>query len=335
MPKLKLSGRKLCTTGRKLAVCGCGDPCCSVTGAWGYIPGSGTTKTVMVAVTLNAAQTTSGEYRFFTPDGGAASLQTAPSVTMGVQWAASINQTFTNVTGTGCRLRPEAFNGIQKGVDASGLPSTYAWRPSNEVFGQLSSTPAADSFSVTGDSPEFIGRSFATANVKFGVADVGALSPDPTGMQILTTVGSYSFSQTLWEVRFQVYPYIQRTGFYVSGVGSYDASSGAYPWNEIVIRVTRTGAYRVWVRIPPSGFSWTYAGSTITATPTFQGSAIVALRIEASLVASRPSFIVGGGSGPTAPPQTDTLNFTYIATTNFQGCTSAPALTSLDDALFT
>ncbi len=32
MPKLKLSGRKLCTTGRKLAVCGCGPtlgPCCT------------------------------------------------------------------------------------------------------------------------------------------------------------------------------------------------------------------------------------------------------------------------------------------------------------------
>lgn len=38
MPKLKLSGRKLCTTGRKLAVCGCGaTPCCENAGNCRYV----------------------------------------------------------------------------------------------------------------------------------------------------------------------------------------------------------------------------------------------------------------------------------------------------------
>lgn len=177
MPKLKLSGRKLCTTGRKLAVCGCGSPCCNNFG------------NCRVVGTLTTARE-----------------KTWASVDYTSVLYSSLSGTFVSVTGT-CAGSYEYVK-----ADTTSETTTFPCRldvgsfPQNTLYGTQNCSPPSGTtgtvrFRTTGVSGSWGGgtggvqNSFATVTFEFtpSLAQAGGFSG---GAQLLITFGFNNGSPT-------------------------------------------------------------------------------------------------------------------------------------------
>ena len=308
MPKLKLSGRKLCTTGRKLAVCGCGDPCCAtIAGSTTYVPLVSGNRVLRENYSLNATQTTTGwsDLDFPSPIAPPYSATGQVSATNAVSGSSPNASCQTGAT-------------IISGYIFDG--ATQQWVAQNGYETGTVSTPTANIEIVGGSLWQQLDFAVRPSNETPGTS-VGVYNT--TGYTIASNDGFQpALTVIQWYAQTHLYSQLR--------LGGNKITTYASVW-KIIVKISSNGKRLVYVygapsfRIPPSFITT----NSLTVTPTLANGNPVGFTFTGDFRGVSPAF-------GTTPAQTDTLNLTANVQTNVLPCGAGIAASSaaLDDALF-